>query len=125
MFQLDNKSRQPIYEQIINQVERHILAGLIKDKLPSVRSLSVSLRVNVNTVQRAYTELERAGIVITAPGRGAFVSETAVNLIKERKFATSLSEFAVLLRELRCCGTTKTELIALIEKIFNEEENNL
>lgn len=122
MFQLDNKSRTPIYEQIVDQVERHILAGLISDKLPSVRSLSVSLRVNVNTVGRAYTELERAGVVVAAPGRGVFVSETAASLLRERKRLSALSEFKVLLLELRSCKILKTELLALVEKTFNKEE---
>ncbi len=61
MFVIDVMSRVPVYEQIINQVEEQILTGLLNsgDKMPSVRSLSVSLSINPNTIQKAYTELDR------------------------------------------------------------------
>jgi len=117
MFQIDNQSRQAIYEQIIGQIERHILAGLLNsgDKLPSVRSLSVDLHVNPNTVQRAYAELERVGVIVTAPGRGAFVSEQSAAVLKDRKTAESLKSLKALLRELNRCGVTKEEIIQFIE----------
>ena len=61
MFVIDVMSRVPVYEQLINQVEEQILTGLLNsgDKMPSVRSLSVSLSINPNTIQKAYTELDR------------------------------------------------------------------
>ena len=76
MFQIDNMSRTPVYEQIITQVEKFILGRLLSagDQLPSVRSLSVELSVNPNTIQKAYGELDVRGIVTTVPGRGCFVS---------------------------------------------------
>ena len=61
MFVVDVMSRVPVYEQIIKQVEEQVLTGILKegDKLPSVRSLSVKLSINPNTIQKAYTELDR------------------------------------------------------------------
>ena len=76
MFVIDVMSRVPVYEQLINQVEEQILTGLLNsgDKMPSVRSLSVSLSINPNTIQKAYTELDRMKLIITVPGKGSFVS---------------------------------------------------
>ena len=61
MFQIDVMSRKPVYEQLINQMERFILTGVMHqdDQIPSVRSLSVELAVNPNTIQKAYSELDR------------------------------------------------------------------
>lgn len=82
MFVIDVMSRVPVYEQLINQVEEQILTGLLNsgDKMPSVRSLSVSLSINPNTIQKAYTELDRMKLIITVPGKGSFVSSEALNI---------------------------------------------
>lgn len=71
MFVVDVMSRVPVYEQIIKQVEEQVLTGILKegDKLPSVRSLSVKLSINPNTIQKAYTELDRRQLIITVPVR--------------------------------------------------------
>ncbi|MBT9260101.1 MAG: GntR family transcriptional regulator [Clostridiales bacterium] len=68
----------PIYEQVIRQVKRLIVRGLLKpgDRLPSVRELASQILANPNTVAKAYQELERQGVIVTAVGRGAFVAET-------------------------------------------------
>lgn len=76
MFTIDKYSRVPIYEQIIEQVEMHIALGDLAPEslLPSVRSLSVELSVNPNTLQKAYAELERRGLCYSVPGNGCFIS---------------------------------------------------
>ena len=60
MFHIDPLSRKPVYEQIIDQMERFVLTGLMKPgtQLPSVRSLSMELSINPNTIQKAYSELD-------------------------------------------------------------------
>jgi GntR family transcriptional regulator len=72
MFQIDRFGRTPIYEQIIDQTQRLIASGILKegDQLPSVRVLSQELSVNPNTLQKAYSELERRGLCVSAPGNG-------------------------------------------------------
>ena len=122
MYQIDNQSRQAVYEQIVQQVERYVLTGVLKggDKVPSVRSMSLQLGVNPNTVQRAYTELERGGVLITAPGRGAFVSEEGVKLLGERRREMSLTELKHLLAELRLAGMEKSEVLQFIEDAYQE-----
>src|SRR6516165_2518339 len=76
-FSLDAKSGVPIYRQIQDQVRYGIASGRLRpgEQLPTVRALAVDLAVNPNTVIRAYTELERQGILTTEQGRGTFVAE--------------------------------------------------
>ena len=82
---IDSMSRQPVYEQIVDQVEQMILSGLMRpgEQLPSVRSLSLELSINPNTIQKAYAELDGRGIIYTLPGRGGFVSQNAPELLAE------------------------------------------
>ena len=66
---IDSMSRQPVYEQIVDQVEQMILSGLMRpgEQLPSVRSLSLELSINPNPIQKAYSELDGRGIIYTLP----------------------------------------------------------
>jgi GntR family transcriptional regulator len=76
-FQCDPTSRIPIYRQLMDQVRRAVARGRLQPatRLPSVRQLSRELVVNPNTVARAYTELEREGVLNTRQGLGVFVAE--------------------------------------------------
>jgi len=125
MYQIDNQSRQAVYEQIMQQVEKYVLTGVLGggDKMPSVRSLSIQLNVNPNTVQRAYTELERSGIIVTAPGRGAFVSEQGSVFLKERRREVSLADLKKLLAELRLAGLQKSQILQIVEGAYQEGES--
>jgi GntR family transcriptional regulator len=84
---IDPASGYPIYLQIINQIKYSIAMEAIKsgDQLPSVRELASQLRVNPNTVAKAYIELEREGIVFTKRGEGTFVSDIGVALSEDEK----------------------------------------
>jgi len=126
MYQIDNQSRQAVYEQIVEQVERYVLAGLLKggDKLPSVRGLSLELKVNPNTVQRAYTELERDGVIVTAPGRGAFVSDQGSERLRERRREMALTDLKALVSELKLSGLEKVELLQIVEAAYQEEKHD-
>ena len=77
MFDIDINSRTPIYEQLDRKVIELILKGVLKeqDKLPSVRTLALELHVNANTIQKAYTLLERDGIIYSLAGRGSFIAK--------------------------------------------------
>lgn len=123
MFVVDVMSRVPVYEQIIKQVEEQVLTGILKegDKLPSVRSLSVKLSINPNTIQKAYTELDRRQLIITVPGKGSFISEKAIEVVgaNSREMMTELNK---ILRELALAGVTKEEIINNIEEVFNNTE---
>ena len=76
-LQLDFRSGLPIYIQIMNQIENQVLGGILKpgDQLPTVRALASELRVNFNTVARAYRMLDEARIISTQQGRGTYITE--------------------------------------------------
>ena len=122
MYRIDNQSRQAVYEQIVQQIEKYVLSGVLTggDKVPSVRRMSVELHVNPNTVQRAYTELERAGVIVTAPGRGAFISEQGVATLKERREEMSLSELKTLVGQLKLAGLDKQQIFQIVETVYQE-----
>jgi len=76
-IQLDFRSGTPIYTQIVEQVKQQVLSEELKpgDQLPTVRALALELRVNFNTVARAYRLLDEAGIISTQQGRGTYILE--------------------------------------------------
>lgn len=123
MFVVDVMSRVPVYEQIIKQVEEQVLTGILKegDKLPSVRSLSVKLAINLNTIQKAYTELDRRQLIITVPGKGSFISEKAIEVVGANS-REKMTELNKIIRELALAGVTKEEIINNIEEVFNNTE---
>jgi GntR family transcriptional regulator len=75
LIQIDFRSGVPIYVQIMDQVKRQVVSGGLKpgDQLPTVRALALELRVNFNTVARAYRLLDEAGIISTQQGRGTYI----------------------------------------------------
>ena len=86
-YEIDGGSRLPIYQQLVRQVREGIARGDLKpgEQLPSVRQLSRDLVVNPNTVARAYTEMEREGLLANRPGRGVFVAEPRGELSEEAR----------------------------------------
>lgn len=124
MFKIDVMSRVPVYEQIIEQMEKFILTGIlsVKDQVPSVRSLSVTLSVNPNTIQKAYSDLDRRGIIYSVPGRGCFVSEDAKELLRET-IRNRMSDFEQLMYELVLSGVTRDEIIESLDRVIKRKEN--
>ncbi|MEB2334897.1 MAG: GntR family transcriptional regulator [Anaerolineaceae bacterium] len=86
ILQIDFRSGLPIYTQIVNQVQAQIASGILKpdDQLPTVRALAEELRVNFNTVARAYRILDEARIISTQQGRGTFITESLPPKVTER-----------------------------------------
>lgn len=125
MFQIDLMSRQPIYEQLTDQIEKMLLAGILNpnDKLPSVRNLSCTLHINPNTIQKAYSDLCAKGILCSVPGRGCFVAENVKDILYHMS-QKKLSDLGCMLRELKLAGINKSEILNEVEKIFEEGEMN-
>jgi GntR family transcriptional regulator len=92
MLQIDFRSGLPIYTQIVNQVQAQVAGGSLKpgDQLPTVRSLAEELRVNFNTVARAYRILDEARIISTQQGRGTYITEIPPPRVTERLRRESL-----------------------------------
>ena len=123
MFQVDPMSRQPVYEQLVRQAERFVLSGVLKPgaQLPSVRSLSMELSINPNTIQKAYSELDLRGIIYSVPGIGCFVSENAVTLLGEHK-RRQLSTLFQLAQELALAGISKGEVLQAVEQAYTNHD---
>ena len=91
MIRIDPESRVPLYAQIIEQIKAQIAAGQLTpdDQLPTIRQLATDLRINFNTVVRAYRELEREELISTRRGRGTFVAassqEEALSNMRDEK----------------------------------------
>ena len=76
VFELNYKSAKPVYLQVVDQVKAAVASGAARagDALPSIRPLAEELRVNRNTIAKAYTELENQGVIETLAGRGCFIT---------------------------------------------------
>lgn len=115
------KGKKNIYEEIVDDYTRYILSGALAEgeKLPSCRALATQLGINPNTVERAYAELERQGLIRTLPKKGAYVAYAGGG--REALFEEAKHRIAAL----KGAGLTKEELFALAEKIYgNTEEIN-
>ncbi|MEM6629813.1 MAG: GntR family transcriptional regulator [Bacteroidota bacterium] len=100
-FSLDPKSGIPFYRQIIDQIKFGIATGNLKigEQLPTVRSLAVELKVNLNTVAKAYKELEIQDVLETQQGTGTFISKVEIQLSekeKKKKLADICKEFSTI-----------------------------
>ena len=123
MLVIDKFSRKPIYEQIIEGIEREILTGILaeREQLPSIRELSIKLSINPNTIQKAFIELDRAGVIITSQGRGCFVAADAVERIRE-KFIPKIGEIAALAAELAGAGIDKNAILDAVNAAYEIHE---
>jgi len=121
-FKLDPKAGVPFYRQIIDQIKYGIATGKLKvgEQLPTVRSLAVELKVNLNTVSKAYKELEIQNILETQMGSGTFIGNSEVIIPpkeKKEKLHSICREFMTIASSY---GFTLTDLISEL----NEMENN-
>jgi GntR family transcriptional regulator len=112
-FQLDRSTPVPLHEQIKEQIVGMIHAGQLKagDQLPTMRALSIELKLNVNTVAHAYRELDAAGFVATRRGEGTFVAnmagEAEMALVRQHKLQSLVNRLFV---EAQRLGYTAAEL---------------
>jgi len=94
IFQVDFKSGKPVYLQLVDQVRYAAASGSLRpgDPLPSIRPLAEELRVNRNTIAKAYTELESQGVIETIPGKGCFLKENNSPFTKQVRQKLLLAE---------------------------------
>ena len=122
MIHLDYSSSNPIYLQIKENIKKLILSGGLQENepLPSVRTLASTLAINVNTVIRAYRELENEGYIYTMQGKGNFVSK--IDDIKDREHYLE-EKIVSLIKEANEVNVSKKELIELLNKVYDELES--
>ena len=120
---IDNKSGQPIYEQIFTQIKGQIINGsLTEDEpLPSIRNLAKDLRISVITTKRAYDELESAGFIYTVAGKGCFVARKNTELLREENLRQIEAHLEEIRRLAASCGLTRRELIDMLSIIEEED----
>jgi GntR family transcriptional regulator len=125
LFQINFKSGLPIYLQIVDQVKTAAASGALRagESLPSIRPLAEELRVNRNTVAKAYSELEGLGVIETAPGRGCFLKENHSALRKEvrRKLLTEEIDQAIV--QAHHLQVSHDEFVKLVHERLNALEN--
>ncbi len=126
LITVDLRSRKQLWEQLVDNVKNLILMGELSpdEKLPSVRSLARELGINPNTIQKAYAELERQGVIITLPGRGSVVTSKTDALLEKQK-EKLIAELSVLANQAAEIGITKSEfaeMAALSWKHPREEQ---
>ncbi len=117
-LQIDFRSGLPIYTQIVNQIQAQVVAGVLKpgDQLPTVRALAEELRVNFNTVARAYRLLDEARIISTQQGRGTYITEIPPPKVTEKLRKESLEALTHrFLSEAMRLEFTKIEINQMVE----------
>lgn len=128
-IQLDFRSRQPIYIQIVEQIRQQIALGELKpgDQLPTVRQLAADLRVNFNTIARAYRLLDEAGLISTQHGRGTYVWEAPSPEVTHQLRSQGLREMSQqFVHEVLGLGYAGEEIIEEIEnQLTNQKERTL
>ena len=112
----------PIYAQLMDTLKRRIITGryLPGEKLPSVRELAAEAGINPNTVQRAFSELEREGLIYTQRATGKYVTENA-DEIKSARQALAKTQVAEFLSNMQSLGYSVGDVIDLLQS-FNESE---
>ena len=112
----------PIYAQLMDTLKRRIVTGryLPGEKLPSVRELAAEAGINPNTVQRAFSELEREGLIYTQRATGNYVTENA-DEIKSARQALAKTQVAEFLSNMQSLGYSVGDVIVLLQS-FNESE---
>ncbi|MBY7114833.1 GntR family transcriptional regulator [Bacillus sp. 17RED48] len=120
---LSNKSKSPIYQQIIDQIILQISNETLKvdDSLPSMRSLARDLKVSVITSKRAYEELEKAGYIYSIVGKGSFVAKQTKKQRADELSNPIREKFSTIVRESKANHLLRDELIQIINHIYEEE----
>lgn len=118
MIVLDYRDKRPIYEQVVEKLERLIICGALEanTKMPSVRSLAMELSVNPNTIQRAYAQLEQDGYLYTVIGRGNYV--TSEQEWKGSKVKEVMNELSAALTRAKEVGVSEADARSLLQTIY-------
>lgn len=124
MINIDPYSRTPIFEQIKEQILNLINIGELKpgDKLPSIRQLASDLELNVNTVKRAFQELETEQVTYSVPGKGVFISDSAIaNTIV---LDSAQKELLRILTSSKAKGMTYDMVVSLVKTIYEKGDTD-
>ena len=121
MFLVNPKSKQPLYEQLVEQLRRQLILGGMEAgaAMPSVRQLATELGINPNTIQKAYLRMEEEGMIISVPGRGSFVSDDLADMLKRQR-AEQLEQTRKMISLCREMGLPKNTIDEIVETVYKE-----
>ena len=119
---ISNRSDEPIYNQIYQQLRGAIERGELAsgEPLPSIRSLARDLQVSVITTKRAYEELERDGYIETVAGKGSFVAPQNTELLREKRINLIEEKLVAVIEEARTLGLDLPELQRIVKLLYEE-----
>ena len=120
---ISNASGKPIYEQIYTQVKNCIISGELSpgDALPSIRALAKDLRISVITTTRAYDELERDGFIDRVPGKGCYVAEKNLELVREAHMKQIEEHMTEIVTLAAGCSLSEEDTMRMLRLIWENE----
>lgn len=119
---INNASMIPIYEQLVDQLKNQIISGELQEMeaLPSVRTLSGTLKISALTVKKAYDKLEEDGFVVTVHGKGTYVAPTNRALAAEARRKAVEEDFAKAMEKAKAVGMSADEIREIVEILLEE-----
>ena len=120
---IDNKSGEPIYNQIYSQIKNQIISGELREDemLPSIRGLAKDLRISFITTKRAYEELEKEGFVYTLPAKGCYVAPKNIELLREENLKRIEEHIDEIVRLAATCNLSKQDIIEMVNFSLEEQ----
>ncbi len=121
---IDNKSGEPIYNQIYSQIKNQIISGELKEDemLPSIRGLAKDLRISFITTKRAYEELEKEGFIYTLPAKGCYVAPKNVELLREENLKKIEEHIEQIAKLAVSCNLSRDDIVEMITFGMEEQE---
>ena len=121
---IDNKSGEPIYNQIYSQIKNQIISGELKEDemLPSIRGLAKDLRISFITTKRAYEELEKEGFIYTLPAKGCYVAPKNVELLREENLKKIEDHIEQIAKLAVSCNLSRDDITQMITFEMEEKE---
>ncbi len=117
MINLDYQSRMPIYEQIVQEIERYVALEILKpeQQIPSIREMAATLGVNPNTVKKAYDILETRGVIVTLSTKGTFITPKTDKILKN-SIDEKIEKIKNEIKEIEKYGISKDEILQRLTK---------
>lgn len=121
MLLVNPRSKQPIYEQLVEQLRRQLCLGVVKagQAMPSVRQLATELGINPNTIQKAYRRMEAEGMIVTVPGKGSFISDNLADMLGRQR-EEQLQRVRQQLVACRDMGLDRETIDNLADEVYKE-----
>ncbi len=120
---IDNKSGEPIYNQIYTQIKNQIIGGELAadEMLPSIRGLAKDLRISFITTKRAYDELEREGFIYTLPAKGCYVAPKNVELLREENLKKIEDHITQIAQLAASCKLSREDIMEMVAFVMEEQ----